>query len=296
MEKLDFCPVCHHSEFGAFISCEDFTVSHEYFEIVQCKSCSFLFTNPRPEASDLGRYYESEEYVSHSNTSKGIVNTLYQFVRKYTLVKKLQLINKQHRKGKLLDIGSGTGEFLSFCKKGGWSVTGIEPNEKARSFATQQYGLAVLPEEQLQNLPNGEFSIITLWHVLEHVPHLNERIIQIKEKLNDTGKVIVAVPNPSSYDANHYKQYWAAYDVPRHLYHFTPDTIEQLFKKHGFTLEQVKPMVFDSFYVSLLSEKYKKNSLQLFRGFMTGLVSNLKGAAANGRKFSSQIYIFKKLP
>lgn len=291
METLASCFVCGATNFINFRNCKDYLVSKQEFSIVECTACSFRFTNPRPLPKDLGKYYESDEYISHSNTQKSLLDKVYQAVRKYTIGKKVALLNSLSEKGRLLDIGCGTGEFLHASKIDGWEVNGIEPGDKARDFAIQQYGLEVKEEAGIITLPKHSFDVITLWHVLEHVPALNERIKEIKGLLKPTGVLIIAVPNSASWDAQYYKEYWAAYDVPRHLYHFTPTTIEKLFKKHEFILSQTLPMKFDSFYVSLLSEKYLHKQSKFISAFFKGLKSNR--AASGSGNYSSLIYIFK---
>lgn len=293
MQKLTHCPICNSVEFNPFLHCKDYTVSRETFTIVECKSCGFKFTNPRPEVTELGKYYKSDEYISHSNTSKGLINYLYQTVRKYTLLKKLQLISKYFKTGTLLDIGCGTGEFLKMCKDAKWNVIGIEPDETTRKNAIEKYGLNVKSEESIQQLNESSFDVITMWHVLEHVPFLNQRVEEIKRLLKPNGLVIIAVPNCTSLDAIIYKEDWAAYDVPRHLYHFTPKDISALFKNHGFKLNNTLPMIFDSFYVSMLSEKNKTGKTHLLRSMWNGLRSNFN-ALKTGSKFSSQIYLIRK--
>lgn len=293
MENLNYCPVCNTSKFTLFLSCIDNTVSRETFNIVQCNSCGFKFTNPRLEEKELGKYYKSEEYVSHSNTNKGFINSTYQFVRKYTLLKKLQLVSKFFKTGKILDIGCGTGEFLNTCKNAKWQVLGIEPDEDARAMAIKNYGLDVREEAELTNLPDASFDIISMWHVLEHVPRLNERVEELKRLIKPNGVIIIAVPNSDSLDAKIYKENWAAYDVPRHLYHFSPKDIEALFRKHGMKVFRVLPMVFDSFYVSMLSEKYRSGKANLLRAAWNGLRSNL-AALKTGKTNSSQIYLIRK--
>jgi 2-polyprenyl-3-methyl-5-hydroxy-6-metoxy-1,4-benzoquinol methylase len=212
-------------------------------------------------------------------------------VRNYTLKRKLGLIERLHQgKGSILDIGCGTGEFLDACSRAGWAATGIEPSPEASQFAIKNYGLDIRNEAALKGLKDGSYDVISLWHVLEHVPHLNERISEIKRLLKPQGHLIVAVPNCSSKDAIRYGADWAAYDVPRHLYHFTPKDIRTLFKKHGMQVKQVLPMRFDSYYVSMLSEKYRSGRVRLVPAFFSGLSSNL-GASSNGETFSSQIYI-----
>lgn len=292
METLATCPICNSASLKPFIRCLDHTVSKEEFTIVKCEKCGFRFTNPRPAEHEIGKYYQSEEYISHSNTSKGIVNRLYQMVRKHTLKKKLKLVNSLSKKGAILDIGCGTGNFLDTCKQDGWSATGIEPDPKARQFAKENYGLDVREEAALSNLPSSSYEIITMWHVLEHVHRLNERVEELKRLLKPGGTIIIAVPNSSSKDAEMYGPYWAAWDVPRHLYHFTPKDIETLFHNHGLRVQKVLPMPFDSYYVSMLSEKYRTGSPKLIRAAISGLRSNM-AASSTGKTYSSQVYIIK---
>jgi SAM-dependent methyltransferase len=292
MHHVFNCPVCNATNFNKFITCKDFTVSQEVFTIVECKDCRYKFTNPRPEPKNIGNYYKSTDYISHSDTKKGIVSKLYHIVRNYTLKNKLKLINKHVSRGTILDYGCGTGSFLSVCKNNGWNAFGFEPDNDAVKIANQK-GVIVfnkLNELKNQNLTTG-YDVITLWHVLEHVTELNETVSFLKENLKKDGALIIALPNYKSYDAEIYKEFWAAYDVPRHLYHFDQLSINDLMSKRGFFLEEIKPMPFDSFYVSLLSEKYRNNKNNYFRAFFNGFLSNIKAKKTNN--YSSLIYIFK---
>lgn len=293
MIKISNCPICNSEKHTSFLKCLDHTVSRETFQVVSCDACQFKFTNPIPDLDKLGQYYKSEEYISHSNSKKGFINGCYQAVRRYTLIKKLRLISKFYRTGNLLDIGCGTGEFLDTCKQANWNVIGIEPDENARRMAQKNFSLDVRPEEELANLKNESFDIIAMWHVLEHVPNLKGRVQELKRLLKPKGVIIIAVPNCNSLDAKWYKEYWAAYDVPRHLYHFTPDDIEKLFKQFDLKVFNILPMIFDSFYVSMLSEKYKNEKVSLIRSMWNGLRSNLNGMKT-GKEYSSQIYLIKK--
>lgn len=293
MEKLEHCPICNSIRNKPFLTCVDHTVSRETFQIVECESCGFKFTNPRPEESELGRYYKSEDYVSHSNTKKGFINSTYQSVRKYTLLKKLQLISKYFKTGRILDIGCGTGEFLNTCKNAKWQTLGIEPDDDARKMAIDNYGLDVREEVELKSISDASFDAISMWHVLEHVPKLNERVEELKRLIKPNGIIIIAVPNCDSLDAKKYKEDWAAYDVPRHLYHFTPKDIDALFSKHDLKVFKILPMIFDSFYVSLLSEKIRSGKTNIIRSTWNGLMSNLS-AIKTGKKYSSQIYLIRK--
>jgi len=294
MNQLSNCPNCNSQTFEPFISCKDYTVSGEVFSIVNCTSCGFKFTNPRPANNKIGDYYKSDNYISHSNTSKGLISKLYKAVRNYTLKGKLGLISKHSIKGNLLDYGCGTGMFLSVAKSSTWNAFGIEPDSGARNFAIKENKMTVYPDVKTAsaNLKDTQFNCITLWHVLEHVMDLNETIAWFYSKLNKGGALIIAVPNYTSYDAKHYKEFWAAYDVPRHLYHFEQTVMVNLVQKTGFTFKESLPMKFDSFYVSMLSEKYKHGKINYFKAFLTGLKSNLK--ASEAKDYSSVIYVFKK--
>lgn len=287
--NINKCPLCGASEFVPYLTCKDYTVSNENFNIVSCTSCGFKFTNPRPADSVLGNYYKSEKYVSHSNTRKGLINKLYHFIRKRTLREKLKLISGYVSRGTILDYGCGTGMFLNTCKEAGWKVFGFEPDDDARGIAKES-GLVVVYEKSA--LLQNKYDIISLWHVLEHVTDLDETLAFFSNVISINGRLIVAVPNHKSYDGQFYKEYWAGYDVPRHIYHFDPETIKALLSKFGFKQIDTKPMKFDSYYVSLLSEKYKTGSMKYFSAFRNGFRSNQK--AQSPTEFSSVIYVFKK--
>ena len=291
MEELINCPVCGSQELGPFLSTRDFFLSGEEFTISKCGKCGFRFTNPRPEANELGRYYQSTDYISHSNTRKGLFASVYQLVRKYTLSRKYALLRKFHQQGKILDIGCATGQFLNYMESRGWVATGIEPDEKTRNRAISEFGLKVFPEDQLNVFENASFDVISMWHVLEHVSMLDQRMEQLKRLLKPGGTLIVALPNCNAYDARKYGMFWAGYDVPRHLYHFTSADVEFLFGKYGFKIIRVLPMWFDAFYVSLLSEKYKSGKMRWIPALWNGFWSNLKSGQKNG--FSSHIYVLK---
>lgn len=289
------CPCCNGKNIAKVLSAKDFTVSNEIFDVWQCNSCTARFTQNVPGKKESIPYYRSENYISHSDIKKGFINSLYHYVRNQTLSEKRKLIEK-HTKlttGKILDIGAGTGAFLQTMQKADWQIEGLEPDETARENARSLYGLSLHPSEELFNFSAESFDAITLWHVLEHVHELHEYIDQCKKLLKPNGCLFIAVPNYTCYDEKVYKEYWAAYDVPRHLYHFSPTTITQLLLQHGLQLKDVKPMWYDSFYVSMLSEKYKTGKNNFIAACLTGFVSNWKALFDNER-CSSLIYIVKR--
>jgi 2-polyprenyl-3-methyl-5-hydroxy-6-metoxy-1,4-benzoquinol methylase len=273
-----------------FLTVQDYSVSQEQFDLYYDESLDMLITHPQPSLDNLGKYYESVDYISHTDSKRSLFEKAYHFVKGIALKNKLQLINsEQPSKGKLLDIGAGTGDFLLVAKNNGWETVGIEPSEKAKKIAITK-GISF--EETTSNLPDHSFDCITMWHVLEHVPDLDFQIKELKRLVKPSGTLIIAVPNFKSYDAEYYQNFWAAYDVPIHFWHFSKKAIELLFQKENFNLTKVLPMKFDSFYVSLLSEKYKKRKMNYIKAFFIGLRSNWK--ARRSMEYSSLIYVLKK--
>ena len=291
-ERLENCPVCGKTEFKNFLVVKDKSVSQESFVIVQCENCSFKFTNPRPDQESIGAYYESEDYISHSDTNKGLINKAYQVVRSIAVKDKLELINKLSPKGAILDYGCGTGYVLAACQKDGWKVEGFEPNPTANKQAEERLGKYV-EKVSLERFEKASFEIITMWHVLEHVHTLNETFQELLALLKPGGVMLVAVPNADSLDAQKYGENWAAYDVPRHLYHFNQATMKRFLKKHKLVLEDTRPMKYDAYYVSMLSEKYKAGKTKMFNSVLNGYKSN-SYASKNNKDYSSLIYIARK--
>lgn len=287
-----FCPVCKHPDFSNKLTVKDYTVSGETFDLVECTACGFRFTQNPPSQDQIGRYYQSETYISHTDSKKGIFNIIYQLIRKQAVKSKRSLVChfSQRKTGKLLDYGCGTGAFLLEMKSAAWEVQGMEPDPGARSRAEALTASNIMEPEKLAALDSASVDVVTMWHVLEHVHDLHETLSQVKRILNENGLLVVAVPNHMSHDASHYAENWAAYDVPRHLYHFSPASITHLMKMHGLEVREVLPMWYDAFYVSLLSEKYKTGSMRLMPAVWTGMMSNLK-ALFNKGVCSSQIYI-----
>lgn len=284
------CPICGDSSLSHYINTRDYFLSKEQFNLQKCEACGLIMTNPFPEGNDMMKYYQSDIYFSHPNKQKSIFAFIYNFVKKFNLKYKLKVSTSSLEKGRLLDIGCGSGDFLNLAQQTGWEVYGIEPNNEARMFAQQQLNKPILLPEEINSLPKSSFDLITMWHVLEHVENINDQVESIIALLKPNGRLVVALPNILSYDAKFYKSYWAGLDVPRHLYHFSFDTIRHLMTKKGFKFLKREPLKWDAYYVSLLSERYIGRFFSPIIGLSIGLISNT--FARKSREFSSNIYIF----
>lgn len=290
------CPLCQSSDISKFMSIKDHSISGETFDVFACTSCKFTFTQDIPDQDHIGDYYKSEDYISHSDTQDGLINKLYHKARNVMLDRKLKLIKKSVSGKKLLDYGAGTGYFLQHMTKHGFAASGVEIDPEARTFIKDKFDLIVNePSVMLNDTRAKVYDAITMWHVLEHVEKPHELLTKMHHLLNDDGRIFIAVPNHISRDGQTYKGYWAAYDVPRHLWHFEPETMALMAKKNGFAVEKYERLPFDPFYNSLLSEKYKSSALALVKGGISGLLSAAK-SLSDIKKSSSLIYVLKKKP
>ena len=286
-KKLDFCPSCKHSIFDNLHIAKDHLVSGESFAIVQCQMCHLLFTNPRPSDSRLPHYYESDDYVSHNDNKNSLLDFVYRVVRQVTLRQKLKSIKKYHTSGSLLDFGAGTGAFLQ--KAGAdFDVIGVEPSSNAVDHAPVSIKTRIY--ENLSSYKSEQkFDVVTMWHVLEHLPNLGASFREIKDRLSKKGHLFIAVPNPNSWDSNYYGTHWAGYDVPRHLYHFSKKAMDTFLKPYGLRILETKPMTFDAYYVSMLSERHLNNPYSFMRGLYIGYRSNK--SAYTSQQYSSLLYV-----
>jgi 2-polyprenyl-3-methyl-5-hydroxy-6-metoxy-1,4-benzoquinol methylase len=275
------------------LTVKDHSVSREEFQLVFDEVLKMYKTEPQPSLDKLPSYYESEDYISHTDTQRNLFEKIYHWVRSYMLSKKMVIVS-QHTKNegkKVLDIGCGTGDFLAMAQKYKWEVVGVEPDDQARKIATEKTTTKIHANDWLAEVPDHSFDAITMWHVLEHVPNLEEQIAILKRIIKPNGTIFIAVPNFNSHDASHYKEFWAAYDVPRHLWHFSQNAIKALFQKENLKVVKVLPMKFDAYYVSLLSEKHKTGKMNPIKGFYRGFVSNFKAITTS--EYSSLIYVIK---
>ena len=288
------CPWCNSENNSKFLELKDYFLTQENFEILECNDCKLLFTTPRPTPDKIGDYYKSDDYLSHNESKKGIVPKIYNLVKKVNIKNKFNITvnGQQTTDNSILDIGCGVGDFLNYAKEKGCNITGIEPSEDARKIAEEKLGTKIFSPEELQNIPNESFDIVTMWHVLEHVADLKTEIDHLERIVKKNGRLVLALPNYKSFDAEYYKDKWAAYDVPRHLNHFSSTSIKNIFDTTAFQLIDIKPLKWDSYYISMLSEQYLKHSNALLKAMITGCKSNCK--ARKSGEYSSLVYVFTK--
>jgi 2-polyprenyl-3-methyl-5-hydroxy-6-metoxy-1,4-benzoquinol methylase len=293
LENVIACPICNSKNLKKQFSCKDFTYSKKSFDISECTECNLRITTPRPTLETIGEFYKSNQYISHSSRPENLIERIYFLARKIGLRNKKNLIEKYSKPGKLLDFGCGTGSFMQYMNENSWETFGIEASKEAREVSLKTGSIIV---GDIKELSDQSYDVITLWHVLEHLHQLNETIEKIKERLDPNGTVFIAVPNYESFDSKNYDVNWAAYDVPRHLWHFNKKSMTQLLENHGFKVLDIQPMKMDSYYVSLLSENYKKPNtnklLLLLKAGINGIKSNIYGNKTSN--YSSLIYVTKK--
>jgi SAM-dependent methyltransferase len=290
---LSKCPWCDSPDIRQGSKIHDYFLTREEFSLFSCNSCGLVFTNPRPKLENLGLYYQSDKYYSHTSSQVGIIPFIYRKVKEINLKTKFKQVTTGSVINKVLDIGCGTGDFLNVCKKSGKEIHGIEPDSKARNLAKEILKVEILHPDQSEKIPDESFDLITMWHVLEHVPDLKKQISELSRIIKKGGKVVIALPVYESYDAEVYKEKWAAWDVPRHLYHFNKAVINKMMLANDFKPGNVYPMKWDSFYVSMLSEQYLKSAFGIVKAFFVGFLSNIK--ARNSGNYSSLVYTFIKM-
>ena len=286
------CPWCGSEKTQIHLWIKDEFLTHEEFQIHECQKCGLLFTEPRPAKDKIGEYYKSEEYYSHQENKQGFIPKVYESVKSINLKQKYKIATKGMKAGKVLDIGCGVGDFLHTMEKHGWECTGVEPSEEAKTIARKRIKANLYAPEEINQMPNASFDIITMWHVLEHVDDLKWEMEQLARLIKPNGRIVIAVPNYKSYDAEYYKELWAAYDVPRHLNHFNKKTLSNIFKTNGLNLLKTNKLIWDAYYISFMSEQYRHHKLPLLKGAFRGLISNCK--ARRSGEWSSLVYVFEK--
>lgn len=289
---MNTCPWCENPSGNHYLHLKDYFLSQEEFDIFECPQCGLLYTAPRPSPDVIGKYYQSDEYYSHQQNNKGFIPRIYEKVKSVNLRNKVAIALQDMPCGSLLDIGCGVGDFLCQVKKNHWNVLGIEPSETAQAIAESRLGFRPLVPEASSSLPASSFDVITLWHVLEHIEDLHFQTSELVRLLKPGGRLVIALPNYQSFDCQYFKDKWAAWDVPRHLQHFSPETLKRMMVSLGFSYLDTKKLIWDAYYISFLSERYGKRNLPLLRGAWVGLRSNLK--ARRSGMYSSLVYRFEK--
>jgi len=268
---------------------KDHFLTQEEFTIKETAVKGIFKTHPVPE--NIERYYQSTDYISHYQDDVSLKQKLYKYLQGFNLNFKRNILAKElHKNAAVLDYGCGAGEFLKFIEED-FTTFGYEPNRSAREFAAKKFSSTQIIAD-INSIEDGSLDAITLWHVLEHIENQEDQLQLFYNKLKTNGLLIIAVPNHTSYDAKKYKEFWAAYDVPRHIYHFSKSGMEQLMNNEQWKIKYIKPLLLDSFYISMLSEKYKKSPLFWLKGFVYGAISNFK--AVKNNEFSSLIYVIEK--
>ena len=281
------------------LTASDHLVTGKKFDVLKNLHTGILETHPRPNKEELPLYYESKNYASHSANNKpnGFLSFCYKQVKVISTKRKIKIcvnslsVARKNKKPTLLDVGCGTGDFLYSCHKHGWSVKGIENNSNAKNNLNAEISKHVVDDLKLLKATSEKFDVITMWHSLEHISDLDQTILEMKNLLSPDGVIIIACPNHKSFDAAFYKESWAAYDLPRHLWHFDKNAISELFSNYKIKLTKTLPMYWDSFYISIISEKIANKKNNYFKGFVIGLMSNL--SALFSKEYSSLIYVLK---
>lgn len=286
------CPWCESDKTQIYLWTKDEFLTHEEFQIHECQKCGLLFTEPRPAKDKIGAYYKSEEYYSHQENKHGFIPKIYERIKTINLKHKYNLATKGLPVGKMLEIGCGVGDFLHTMEQHGWECMGVEPSEEAKEIARKRMKAELFSPDDINEMPDESFDLITMWHVLEHVDDLKWQVEQLSRLIKKGGRIVIAVPNYKSLDAQYYKELWAAYDVPRHLNHFNSKTIANIFKTKGLELKKTDKLVWDAYYISYMSEQYKHHKLPLLKGFYRGLLSNCKARSTG--EWSSLVYVFEK--
>lgn len=288
----NICPWCGSEKAQINLWLKDEFLTKEGFHICECLSCGLQYTMPRPSKEKIGAYYKSDGYYSHQENKKGFVPKLYEAVKKVNLKHKLKIATKGLQVGKLLDIGCGVGDFIHVAEQQGWKCLGVEPSDDAKTIARKRIKANIINSEVLEEIPDESFDVITMWHVLEHVDDLKWQIEQLRRLIKPNGRIVIAVPNYKSYDGQFYKELWAAYDVPRHLNHFSKQTITKIFKTKELELKKTEKLIWDAYYISFMSEQYKHHKFPLVKGAFRGLLSNCKARCSG--EWSSMVYVFER--
>lgn len=295
MPDMSVCPACQATTATDLFQARDHLVSGREFLIRRCTNCGMGWTVDPPAEEDAGKYYVSDEYISHTDSKQSLADRLYHLARGFMLKRKGKLVDSAVGKsaGIMMDFGSGTGYFAAFMQQRGWQVTGIELSEMARNYSVERFGIRAIGPQQVRDLPSASADCVTFWHVLEHLYDPAGWMDEVKRILKDDGRCIIALPNFASADAEWFGKRWAALDVPRHLWHFSPQAFREFAEKQGFVCESTSALPLDLFYISLLSYRNDGKGMPLARGVLTGVVIALRSLFRRDSA-SSLVYVLSK--
>lgn len=294
-ERLNPCPLCGAIETVPYATCSDHASSRLQYLLLRCPACGVVFTDNHPEEDEMEQFETLDSQIRRADSPEGITERLYRHVRRRMLRRKAGLVVRQSYRdsGTLLNYGAKRGFFSDHMERKGWKVTSVDRHHENRQFSLEHFHHRMSGMQEMSDFTPETFDVITLWHVFEHENEPERLLDTFHRILRPGGILVMSCPNICSTDAMHYGPYWAAYDVPRHLWHFNPVSLNRLVHRHGFTLMHHEKMPYDCFYISIMSEQYMMHRLAFLRGMAYGLHSWLVSLTRRGRS-SSIVYVFRK--
>ncbi len=265
---------------------KDYLVTGESFKVYLDENKIIGKTFPAPKKSEMFKYYDSNQYLPHSYNNKNLITILYSVVKRQMHRKKLEWMSRQlNHNSSVLDYGCGTGDFVNYLRSKSVMAYGYDPNIKfnldSPDYLTNNFDWGV-----------NKYDIIFLWHVLEHTHDPFVLLQSLKKLLKKNGKIFIAIPNFKSFDSTYYRKYWAGYDLPRHLWHFSRKSIYQIAEQNNFKIHTEKRLYLDAIYVSFLSEKYKSSRFPYLQGLIIGFISIFRSFFT--KESSSFLFVFNK--
>jgi len=298
------CLICGGTDHSPFLTGYDRfdPEKKRKFSLVRCNRCNFIFLNPRPDSTSIQKFYSHQDYHPFLNLnapSKDLISKIYLLIRPYSIRWKRKKIHRAKGIGSILDVGCGTGEFLFEMKRWKWEVVGIEADERGLQYARDTLGLKVFKDPEW-NFPRESFDVVTFWHTLEHIHDLRGTLERIVPLLKREGLLLIAVPNISSLDFKIYKRDWVALDLPRHLYHFEPNSLKALCRSLGLEVFKYHQIPLDTFYNCLMSERLafersNRKTIFLFHVLRGAIVALMSLYAGILRKGSGILYYLRRL-
>lgn len=234
MEIIHHCKLCGSTKHKLIYEAEDH-FTQEQFSLIRCTNCSLIFTNPRPSQKELKRYYPPSYYGDLGKRFHPVIENVVDLFRK-------RLGNKIDsyfpNRGRILEVGSGRGTLLYEMAEKGWTAMGTEYSENLAEEVKNAIGVRVYPTPELKDcgFPDNYFDVVLCYHVLEHLPDPIDTLGEIHRIIQPNGLLVAAVPNIGGFTARLTNNRWFGIDVPRHLFHFTPKTLDRALTQNGFEI------------------------------------------------------------